>query len=197
MNEIQVISIKCPNCGASLSTSDEICGYCNSPVIIKTFESIANMSLPQLNKYVRSYSDQSENSAVEKFFAHSVGICFLKLKIYDKAIQAFEKTIEEDFNNVDAYFYAAVSLLQGKKAFLLSRSDADKAIQYLNAAYSIKPNEIYTYFHAYIKLDYFKRKFFNVPPSFEQLIAQCSGKVPEADKQEFFGLLGVERPSAI
>ncbi|MFQ9889148.1 MAG: zinc ribbon domain-containing protein [Streptococcus sp.] len=52
---MEFVQIKCPGCGADVSTRDEVCEYCGKPVIIRNFTSIASMSMPELNRYVGSY----------------------------------------------------------------------------------------------------------------------------------------------
>lgn len=48
-------------------------------------------------------------------------MCYLKLKLFDKALSAYEKAIEDNFDNSEIYFYAAICLLKGQKAFLVQR----------------------------------------------------------------------------
>lgn len=187
-------SIKCPNCGGGLAIAAKTCDYCDSPVVISSFQSVFQMPLPQLNKYVRSYTEQSAAPGGE-VFDQSLGMCFLKLKDFKRALQVFEKIIDTDFSNADAYLYASVALLEGKKPFTTLRPTIDKILQYLEAANSIKPSALYTYFHAYIKLDYFQRKFFNVPPPFAVVMAQANQMgISEHDRVQFFQLIGQDRP---
>ena len=74
----EFIQIKCPGCGAAVSTKDTECEYCGKPVMIKNFNSIASMSMPELNKYVGSYKREidrnGDNSAINK----SIAMCYLK-----------------------------------------------------------------------------------------------------------------------
>ena len=64
-----------------------------------------------------------------------------------------------EIDQPDVFFYAAVSLLKGQKAFVAPRAAIDKCLEYLNAALMIEPKGIYQYFLAYIKYDYFSRKY--------------------------------------
>lgn len=57
-------------------------------------------------------------------------MCYLMLKLYDKALPAFEKAMEDNFDNSETFFYAAVCLLKGRKAFLLTRPEIDKIEEY-------------------------------------------------------------------
>jgi len=85
----------------------------------------------------------------------ALGICFLKLKLHDKALPFFEKAMEDNFADPNPYYYAAVCLLKGKKAFLAMRPEIDAMERYLEAAINLEPKGIFYYFRAYIKYDYY------------------------------------------
>jgi len=190
---MEAISIKCPNCGASLGATSEVCDYCNSPVVIKSFKSVRTMPMPQVNKYVRSFTEQANEQNKLSF---SLALCQLRLKLYDMALSNFEKAMEEDYTNAHAYYYAVVSMLKGEKAFLLSKQNADQCLEYLNAAIEIDPDPLFYYLSAYIRLDFYKRKFFNIKPSYEDMLEQAED-LSDDEIEEMFELLGVERPEAM
>lgn len=94
---------------------------------------------PQVtNKYVKFYKEALADNPNNPQLNSSIGMCYLKLKLYDKALESFEKAIEDDFDNSETYFYAAVCLLKGRKAFLTPKADIDKALEYINAALMIE-----------------------------------------------------------
>ena len=128
----------------------------------------------------------------------SIGVCYLKLKMYDKALAAFEKAIEDNFEDAEPYYMAAIALLQGKKAFVAPRAAIDKALEYLNAACEIQPKAVYYYFQAYIKQDYFDRKYLNTTPNYKELLQQSAdlGMTEEA-ADSFVSILGVPRPECL
>lgn len=154
----QVIDMKCPGCGAPTSTGETTCKYCHRPVIISTFNSVYSMPLPEVNKYAGAYRKALSENPDSTELNNSVAMCYLKLKLYDKAAEAFERAMEDNFDNSETFFYAAICRLKGKKAFLASRADIDKIEEYIQAALMIEPKGIYYYFWAYIKQDYFARK---------------------------------------
>lgn len=125
----QSIDMRCPGCGAPVSTDQTICNYCYRPIIISTFNSVNSMSLPEVNKYACSYRSALAKYPDNTELNNSIAMCYLKLKLYDKAQAAFAKAIEDNFDNSETYFYAAISLLRGKKAFLAKRTDIDKIEQ--------------------------------------------------------------------
>ena len=194
----KVVDLSCPGCGGGVSTGQKECNYCGRPIVITSFSDIQSFSALDLNKYASSYrkalADNPDNDALNM----SVAMCYLKLKLYDKALSAFEKTIEDNFDKPDTFYYAAVSLLKGKKAFLALRTDIDKMIEYLNAAIMIEPRGIYHYFLAYIKYDYFERKYLKITPNWQETlqIAIQTG-VQQVDIAQLFEVLQVETPECL
>ena len=76
------------------------------------------------------------------------------------------------------------------------RPEIDKIEEYINAALMIEPRGIYYYFLAYIKYDYFNRKFFKTSPTYQEalVMAEQAGYSP-FDAEQLFAILGVERPA--
>ncbi|MGM9522257.1 MAG: tetratricopeptide repeat protein [Oscillospiraceae bacterium] len=194
----QVVEIKCPSCGAPVSTGQTECIYCHNPVIISTFNSVYNMSPLDLNKYANSYRKALAENPDNQELNNSIAMCYLKLKLYDKALPAFEKAMEDNFDNSETFFYAAICLLGGKKAFVAMRPTIDKILEYINAALMIEPRGIYYYFLAYIKYDYFSRKYFKTSPTYQEALAMASqaGYSPY-DVEQLFAIMGVDRPSCL
>lgn len=194
----QVIDLLCPGCGAPVSTEYKQCEYCGKPIVISSFSNVASMLPLEVNKYASAYRKALAEHPDNKELNTSVAMCYLKLKLYDKAIAAFDKAVEDNFENSETFFYAAISLLQGKKAFVAQRADIDKIVEYLNAATMIEPRGIYYYLLAYIKCDYFNRKFFNTTPTYQETLAMAIEQgVNPAEVEQLFALLGVEIPEKI
>lgn len=195
---MEVIALKCPNCGAAISTEQKECKYCRQPVIIQNYHDMVGMSPLQINKYAAAYRKVLQDNPDNKEINASIGACYLKLKLYDKALEAFEKAIQDNFEDAEPYYLAAIALLQGKKAFVAPRAAIDKAIEYLNAANMINPQAIYYYFLAYIKLDYFERKCLNTQPDYQELLQTAADLGMTEEKAEaFFEILGVARPESL
>jgi len=193
-----VVDLRCPGCGGAVSIADKECVYCGRPVVITTFNSVYEMPLSEVNRYAATYRSELERYPNNAELNNSIAMCYLKLKLYDKAQIAFEKAFPESFDNSETFFYAAVCLLKGKKAFLAARVDIDKAVEYINTAISIEPRGIYYYFLAYIKYDYFERKYLNTTPNY----SECAQKAveigtSECDKKMLFDILGVSKPGVL
>lgn len=191
-----IVDISCPGCGFPVSTSMKECPACSKPVIITSFNSVFNMPLPQVNKYANTYRKALQENPDDQNLNTSIAMCYLKLKMYDKADEAFEKAIEENFDNSETFYYAAVSLLAGKIAFSATRPKINRILELLNAATMIEPRGIYYYFMAYIKYDYFSRKYLNVSPNYQSCLEEADmNNVSEFDKENMYILLNVAKPA--
>ena len=177
---VEIIGLKCPSCGAGISLNMKTCEYCGSSVVID----IAGNS-----------SGNSDNLNSQDM---SAAFNFLKLKLYDKALAVCESVMQNDFNNSDAYFYAAIACLKGKRPFLVPASVIKKAEEYLQTAIAVKPQGIYYYFWSYIRLDHHHRKFYKMSPAYNELYCKAkeAGLSP-ADVDELYVILDVERPSEL
>lgn len=194
----QVIELNCPGCGARVNTGQRECEWCHKPVVISTFNSVYSMPMPEVNKYAGVYKKALGEYPDSNELNKSAAMCYLKLKLYDKALAAFETAIEDNFDDSETYFYAATCLLKGKKAFLAQRNDINKCIEYINAANMIEPRGIYYYFLAYIKYDFFERKYLNTNPDYRQCLSMASEfGTSEYDISMLFDILGIARPSVL
>lgn len=194
---VQAISITCPGCGEPLSFDMKKCPCCRGPVVISTFNSVYSMTPLEVNKYASTYKKALADHPNDTNLNLSMAMCYLKLKLYDKALPCFEKAIEDNFDNSEAYFYAAVCLLAGKKPFVLSRPIINKILEYVGAALMIEPRGIFYYFMAYIKQDYFARKFFTITPSYQDELANArQAGVSDYDIDLLFQILGTPKPTA-
>ena len=195
---MNVVAMNCPHCGAPVSIDDRECAYCNSPILITSFSTVGGINPAELNKYVSTYQKVLTEDPNDSSINLSAAFCYLQLKMYDNALFYFERAIQDNFANSEAYFYAAVCLLGGKKAFLARRDIIDRIETYINAARSIENRGIYAYFHAYIKYDYFKRKFLMTQPKYDELLKEAYKLgVSDYDIKSLYTLLKVERPEAL
>lgn len=194
----KIVELECPGCGAAVSTEKKTCPYCFRPLVINTFNSISGLSPLDLNKQANAYKKAMSNNPDNEDLNMSIAFCYLKLKLYDKAISCFEKALEDNFENSEAYLYASIALLKGQKAFMTPRPIIDKIEEYMNAAIMIEPKGIYYYFLAYIKYDHHHRKFYKTTPNYEELLMQASATgYSSEDVKNLFDLLGVAKPDVM
>lgn len=193
-----VVELTCPGCGARVSTGQKTCQYCHAPIVISTFNSVASMSAMDLNKYARTYRQGLKDHPGSPVLNKSLAMCYLKLKMHKQAAAAFAQAIEEDFDDAESLFYAAITALQGKKAFLAGRQAVDQSEEYINAALMIEPKGIYYYFLAYLKYDFFARKHFRTTPTYNEALANAqSTGLAENDIAQLYTILGVDRPGTL
>ena len=196
---VMAVSVqRCPNCNASLANNVSVCEWCDSPVVITSFASMGGMSMPKVNKYANAYKEMMAENPDSELLAISLGMCFMKLKLYDKAYEAFDKAISAYTENPEVYFYTAVCCLQGKKAFLAGKQNVDKAIAMLKIANDVEPRGIFHLFDAYLRFDFYKRKALNIQPSYLDSLQKAKrfGYSP-ADAGMLFELLGVDMPAEL
>lgn len=194
----QIVELECPGCGKAITTSTQQCPQCFREIVISTFNSVSGMSPLEINKQANAYRKAMVNNPDNQTLNMSIAFCYLKLKLYDKAIPCFEKAIEDNFDNSETYFYAAIALLKGKKAFLTPRPIIDKIEEYIQAAIMIEPKGIYYYFWAYIRYDHHFRKSYRMSPNYQELLIQANQiGLSQTDVTELYRILEVQRPEAL
>ncbi len=119
-------------------------------------------------------------------------------KLFDEPLRVFTNAIENGATDPNIYYYAAICLLGGKKAFVQQKVTIQKIVEYMETAIKYKSLGIYYYFLAYIKYDYYERKFLNVTPNYRAMLqmAQRVG-VTTLEINRMYAMLGVERPTKI
>lgn len=192
----EIVELKCPGCGARVQINQKECEYCHSPIIVSSMSDVFSMSLANLGKYTKTYEETLKENPDNAEVFNSLAMCYLKLGFYDKALENFDKAIEQNLNNPETYLYAAVSILAGRKPFLTPRTEIDKIEQYINAALMLEERGLFRYFQAYIKYDYFKRKFFKTTPTWEECLMQADADgLSEIDINQLFEILKQEKPT--
>jgi tetratricopeptide (TPR) repeat protein len=196
------VALKCGGCATDVLESQlengEICPLCGQAARIKHYQTVASMPLPQVQKYQAIFQAQIAANPNDNTLNSSLAFCFLKLKLPEKALPFFEKAMADNFSDPSLYYYAAVCLLKGKKAFLAMRPEIDTIERYLDTAISLEPRGIFYYFQAYIKYDYYSRKFFKTSPTWQEALlnAKNSGLAAN-DITDFYQITGIEKPECL
>ncbi len=176
---ISEIAIKCHACGKALHKSAGDAYKCS-----KCKETFCS---DHFNLEMKLCSDCADEA--NRLF-HS--------RMYDEARVFYESVIKNGATDPDVYYYAAICLLNGKKAFLQQRSTIDTIVKYMNNAISLEAKAIYYYFLAYIKYDYFERKYLNVNPDYRTCYKSAALKgLAESEVRKMYSLIGVDRPSCL
>ena len=123
------------------------------------------------------------------------GVRFLTTKMYAQAQACFEKAIQENLSDPEAYFYAAIAKLEGKRPFLASRTAISDIERYIEAALMYGERGVYYYFYAYVKYDYYEKKMLKSKPLFADLLAKAKELgVDDAESKELFTLTNTQKP---
>ncbi len=166
----EVIDLECPGCGYHVTTNTKQCPQCYRQIVITNSDSAASMADEDARKYANKYSKVLSSHPDQPELNLTMAFCFLKLKLYDKALPYFEKAIEDDTEYAEAYFYAGVAMLHGKRPFLVQKSVIAKIEEYVSAATEMEPKGIYYYFLAYIKKDFYEKKCFRTSPTSQEVM---------------------------
>lgn len=159
MSEMKVCIYECPNCGAPIKIADKICGHCFSAVYLQRVKDSDNLSKGDIAKHIAVYKKNIANGlAHDSNMLISLGICHYKNGMYSLAQKAFEQAIDVDPENVNAYYYAALSLLNGKRPYLQTLPKIKKMVEMLEAAISIQAEGRAYYFLYLIQKDFFDKK---------------------------------------
>lgn len=159
MSDVKVCTYECPNCGAPIKIADKVCGHCFSAVYLQRIKDSDNLSKGGIAKHIAVYKKNIANGLVDDSSTLiSLGICHYKNCMYDLSMKSFEKAIEVDPENVNAYYYAALSLMNGKRPYLQTLPKIKKAVAMLEAAISIQDEGRLYYFLHLIQKDFFDKK---------------------------------------
>ena len=200
----QAVDIVCPGCGAPATTGMETCSYCQRPIVITSFATVSSVPQLDIGKYVRSYEKVLDENPQDPIINKALGLCYLARGNYDRVKRALEYAIDSNPDDADAYYFAAIAMLKGKKAFLASRTDIDKIVEYAQTAAQIGSDQdlpqtgTYYYFLSYVTFDYFKRKHLSIYPSYDEYLAQAGALgVTQADADELHSILKTPRPNEL
>ncbi len=90
----KIIELECPGCAAALSMDMKICPKCYRPIIISSLNTIREFTTMDLKKHTNTYNKAMAANPDSYELNMSLAFCYLKLKLYDKAIPCFEKALE-------------------------------------------------------------------------------------------------------
>ena len=146
------------------------CEWCGKPVVITTFSSIRDWNAPQVSQYMKAYTQRLADNPTPDVEL-GLGICLMKLGQYDKAFEHIDSAISTNVDNPEAFLYAAIAVLGGKRPFLAPMANVKKALSYLDSAKMIEDRGIFPYLSSVIRRDFFERKSLKVSPTADEELA--------------------------
>ncbi|WP_068675030.1 hypothetical protein [Oceanobacillus sp. Castelsardo] len=193
MGNTTVTIAECPQCGAGVKLNSNTCEFCGSEYLIQTFSGLDGFDKKGIDKYIANYRKLVKEDPDNPELNGAIGICYLKLGLYDFASKYFDKAIEDMIENSDYYYYNAISKLKGKRPFLVPLTTIRKVEELLDAAISLQPGSgKYYYTHALIKYDYYYQKRLNTSPNYQELLEEAENyQLNDADKKAVDDLLKI------
>ncbi len=197
---MEEIVITCGCCGHQesyvLQKTSVKCRNCRQPIIPTDYMEAKQIPAPARTKQILLLNQVAASNPTSSEIPMALGLFYLSNGAYQYALPQFNKVIEMDPLNADAYFYLAVTLLGGNKPFLRTMPEILKIVENLNLAEQIEEKAVYFYLHAYIAYDYYKRKFMGCRPTYTELLAKANSLgMTGADVYNLFDLLKTEKPN--
>lgn len=130
--------MECSYCGGTTETVSLrfTCSYCGrlvEPVRVSAFSQISPGNMGQ----IKQTAEASGNSMV-------LALCYLKAGNFTLAKKRLEKVIDESPECSEAYYYYALTLLNGRSFSELTMRDARKIAEYLQTAEELDPDFVYS-----------------------------------------------------
>lgn len=179
---------ECPQCGASAAPSDKKCGYCKAEFFITSLAYLGSFNKGEVAKYLKYYKKliDQESESVDGLIG--IGLCYLHTKIFSLAAKYFERTIDLFPEQSIAYYYYALSSIQGRRVRSLSLKEARQIEGVLQTAIQIDDSSPqYKLLLAVLKYDYYEANGLkSVVPTAKQLLEETKGSQLNSNEYERF-----------
>lgn len=197
---VRIKMTSCPTCGAPLDPSEPnpTCESCGRKLIINNYDTFLRMPQQEAKKYSDAYSATLEEQPNNGKLNLAAAMCYLRLHLYDQAERAFERAMENDMNNAEIYFYAAIALLKGQRPFLAGRPAILKIEEYVNAALMIQTKGIYYYFLSYVKYDFYFNKHLRTSPTYQEALQSAlRAGLTTREVEQLYATMGTAKPACL
>lgn len=122
----------------------------------------------------------------------------IKMKMYDDALSYFKSAMSDPTADPDVFYYAAIAALRGRAASVQQQYVIDSVEKYIKTAITNDPKGIYYYFLAYIKYDFYERRYLRTKPSSKEAFALAiQHGVTRGQIDEMYSLLQVKKPACL
>lgn len=195
------VLIKC-TCGHeaayAIDATGVRCKYCKKPIVPSDYVEAESLSPIERTQQIALLNIASQTNPDQVELVMALGLFYLANKAYAFATQKFQAAIDLNPFYADAYYYKAISLLGGKKAFSVLRPVINEIEELLQSALGFNPKGLYYYFWAYIRYDHHARKLYRVSPDYRELIGMAKQfGVSAGEVAGLYRALGVPRPDCI
>ncbi len=187
----------CSQCGWSFDTEalqKNTCKKCRSAILVTSVAYLEKFDKPAIQKYIVQYTQALKADPQGRDALLAVGICYLKLGLFDLADRFLCQLIDAHAADPSGYYYRGICILRGKRPRIASLPVIREAEQLIGTALELDPaNGRYDVLLAAIRHDYYVLNGMRVPaPTPEDLVASAEAKhVDQLEVEQIFALIKV------
>lgn len=152
-------SSRCPNCGATNNFELPKCQHCGSPKVFKLlseFNTLSNIDFSKVVAHFKGKSNEAENTIDSYSVRLSLGLCYLKQKLFPLANIQISKLIEDHSEQSVLYIYKSLITLNGKRPRTSNYKIIQEVQGLLNMAHILDDNHgLPLALKAIVEYDYF------------------------------------------
>lgn len=182
----------CPQCGAPAGVAAKHCLYCKAEFVVASFADLQSIADAGVQKYVNAYRGAVRANPNDAEAHVSLGLCYLRLGLFDLAQKAFLTAAETAPECGDAYFWSACAATKGRRLKSIPLADVRKMEEYVNAALAVDFNHpSYIGFAALIKRDCYRLNGLRVEPptEIEFLQKMTANRARDSKLNDLLGLV--------
>ncbi len=138
----ELVSFRCPNCGAPVHTGDTTCEYCGAALYIGRPTEVALPAVAEAQKIAAQMRERIAANSYDGDAYYQLGLACFTLKLYEQAENAFRQAQRFIPGGALPHYFAALSILYGAENDILSLGEFRlRTIQNeLVWAFKIEPN---------------------------------------------------------
>jgi tetratricopeptide (TPR) repeat protein len=171
----------CPQCGWTFDTEAlqaNTCKKCRSALLVTSVAYLEKFDRPAIQKYIAHYSEVLKRDAENSDALLSMGLCYLRLGLFDLADKYLNRLIEGHPEGASGYYYKAIASFKGHRPRLVTLTSIRAAEQLLLTAMQLETgNARNDLVLAAMRHDYYVLNGLRVPePSIAELVRGAKDK---------------------
>jgi tetratricopeptide (TPR) repeat protein len=188
----------CSQCGWSFdmeALKKNTCKKCQSVILVCSVAYLEKFEKPAIQKYITQYSQTLKSDPQNHDALLAIGICYLKLGLYEISEKFFDKIIDLHPISPSGYYYRAICIFKGNRPRIASLPLTRKAEQLIKTSIELEPgNGCYSIVLAAIKHDYYASNGMKMPdPTPDVLIADAKSKhLDKLEIKQMISLLKIQ-----
>lgn len=183
--------LECPGCGQPVSLEDTACEYCGSKItfVSSNYTTVKNATTKQASKLLDAYKGALEGSQDNPLIQASLGFALFECGQYKEACEHLSKAAPM-LNKADVFFIRSIARYKSKKAFQITKEEAEEIINDVDAAISLETGAHFIYAKSCLVRKLFEEKYLRYSSSSQELKTEARRKgLTLADEQEVNSLI--------